>query len=267
MVVPVRHLITAVCSILLLCPPAAHASATRIHDERIFVPVLIYHHVKWLKPSDNAIERGLTVLPRQFTDELSYLETHGYHTITASQLVAFLRSGRALPSRPVALTFDDGYADVYYSAYHTLRQHHMTATFFIVPGFLGSRRYLTWRQVVDMAAHGMDIEAHTMSHPDLTLIKTAQVGYELKTSRSELEARLHRGVHVMAYPYGDYNAAVLSAAVRAGYWAAFTTHEGWRMTSAALLTLPRVYVDLDDATAIFAGRLTASSTVLAADPN
>jgi peptidoglycan/xylan/chitin deacetylase (PgdA/CDA1 family) len=112
----------------------------------------------------------------------------------------------------------------------------------------------------------MDIESHTMTHPDLTTISPAHVRWQLAESRRELQARLHRSVRLFAYPYGSYSPLVVSAVARAGYLAAFTTRQGWWQTSAGLLTEPRVYVDLDDTIQIFAGRLRAEARVLADDP-
>jgi peptidoglycan/xylan/chitin deacetylase (PgdA/CDA1 family) len=232
----------------------------------VFAPVLIYHHVKPLKASDDAIERGLTVLPGQFEAQLHYLRVAGYHVVTLQQLVQFLRSGTVLPARPVALTFDDGYADVFHGVYEPLLRAHLRGTFFIVPSFLGTPRYLNWRQVLTMAAHGMDIEAHTMTHPDLTHIGPRSLHWQLTASRRELQAKLHHAVRLLAYPYGAYNPAVLAAVSRAGYLAAFTTQEGWVESSTNSLKEPRVYVDLDDSISIFAGRVRDDPRVLAQDP-
>jgi peptidoglycan/xylan/chitin deacetylase (PgdA/CDA1 family) len=232
----------------------------------VFAPVLIYHHVKWLKPSDDAIERGLTVLPGEFDWQVNYLASHHYGVITARQLANHLVSGAALPPHPVVLTFDDGYSDVYPDVYRVLLRLHLKATFFIVPGFLNTPRYLTWREVETMAAHGMDIEAHSMSHPDLTTLSPRSVRWQLTQSRAELQSHIHVPVHVFAYPYGAHSPAVIGAVSRAGYTLAFTTEEGWVESSSRLLTEPRVYIDLDDSHAIFIGRLSANPQVLAEDP-
>jgi peptidoglycan/xylan/chitin deacetylase (PgdA/CDA1 family) len=142
----------------------------------------------------------------------------------------------------------------------------MTATFFIIAGKVGQPRYLTWSQVLDMDRHGMDIEAHTMSHPDLTIVPPAQDWGEIDESRIVLQSRLHHSVVLFAYPYGAYNALVLNDVRRARYWAAFTTHQGWWQQASQALTLPRVYVDRDDTLSILAGRLTGDPRVLAEDP-
>jgi peptidoglycan/xylan/chitin deacetylase (PgdA/CDA1 family) len=264
---PVKRTALAVLvAVSVLAAGAEPSTGGAARPRRAFVPVLIYHHVKWLKPSDDAIERGLTVLPTQFASELSYLTSAGYHTITAADLVSFLRGGKNLPARPVVLTFDDGYTDVFQGVYAQLLRRHMRATFFIVPGFLNTPRYLSWKQVEAMAAHGMDVEAHSMSHPDLTIVGPAQLSHEVSASRQELQTRLHRAVRVFAYPYGAFDAQVEAALTRAGFIASFTTQQGWWQSAAQLLTLPRVYVDIDDTPAIFRGRLADSPTVLARDP-
>ncbi len=253
-------------AVAVLCTSLHSHAASAPTTRQVFAPVLIYHHVKPLKPSDDAFERGLTVLPGQFAAQLRYLRTGGYHVVTVRQLVQYLHSGAVLPPRPVALTFDDGYADVFQGAYEPLRRAHLSATFFIVPSFLGTPRYLTWRQVKTMSDHGMDIEAHTMTHPDLTRIGPRSVQWQLAESRRELQTNLHRSVRLLAYPYGAYDPAVVAAASRAGYLAAFTTQEGWIESSAHPLREPRVYVDLDDSLPIFAGRVRGDPQVLAQDP-
>lgn len=259
-----RALALAASATIPLTPSGAAMSTRAPHT--VFAPVLIYHHVKWPKPVDNAIERGLTVLPGAFADQLHFLQSNGYHAISAAMLVSGIRRGASLPSRPVVLTFDDGYTDMYLNVYRVLRSRNLTATFFIVPGFLGTPRYLTWAQVMDMSRHGMDIEAHTMTHPDLRLIPVSHLSGEVAGSRWTLERRLHRKVDLFAYPYGGYNAAILRAVTAAGFTAAFTTRQGWNQSSSALLTLPRVYVDQDDTIPIFAGRLRADPLALAQDP-
>src|SRR5947209_2756890 len=181
---------------------AAVASPARAAPRTEMVPVFIYHHVKHLKPNEDAIERGLTILPAQFLTQMRKLLAAGFHTVTAARLIGSLRAGASLPTRPVVLTFDDGYADVFTNVYPVLLRLRLTATFFIVPGFLGRSRYLTWNQVLTMARHGMDIEAHTLTHPDLTTLSEAAIWREIWGSRHTLQQRLHRPVRVLAYPYG-----------------------------------------------------------------
>lgn len=246
MVVPLRSRLPILCALLFGLGAGFSAAPAGAAPRLIYAPVLVYHHIKWLKPSDDAIERGLTILPTQFAAQLNVLERDRYHPITAAYLIHDLRAGRRLPSRPVVLTFDDGYTDVYRDVYKVLLRRHLRATFFIVPGFLDQPRYLTWAQVEDMAKHGMDIEAHTMTHPDLTTLSAASVRYQLDVSRQILQRRIHHPVRILAYPYGAYNAGVLRAVARAGFWAAFTTFQSPWLNTRSLLQLSRVYPNHSD---------------------
>lgn len=267
MVVPLAQirLLTGLMLGLSLCLAPAVDAGSATHD-RVFVPVLIMHHVKPDKPSDDAIELGLTIPPARFDADMAYLASHHYHTVTARTLVSYLRNGGTLPSRSVVLTFDDGYTDMYSYVLPVLRRYHMHATFFIIAGLVGGPRYLTWPQVRALERQGMDIEAHTMTHPDLTIVPRAQVWGEIYRSRQVLQSKLDHSVVVFAYPYGSYNALVLQDVKKAGYWAAFTTHQGWWQQARQALTLPRVYIDRDDTIPILAGRLQGDPRILAEDP-
>lgn len=236
-----RRLPAPFLAVALLVPGAPLHLAAK--PRTVCAPVLIYHHVKPIVPSDDAIERGLTVVPSVFKSQLMYLTKHHFHFVTVTQVVAAMRGVGSLPSKPVALTFDDGYADVYPDVFKLLRARHLTASFFIVPGFLNTPRYLTWKEVADMSRHGMDIEAHTMTHPDLALIGASQLWTELKESRDLLQSHLHKQIKIMAYPYGAYDAAVLAEVHKAGYVAAFTTAYGTCLGPRHLLTLPRIYAN------------------------
>jgi peptidoglycan/xylan/chitin deacetylase (PgdA/CDA1 family) len=238
---------------------ARPAAAAHPNVRQYYVPVLIYHHIKWSKPSDDATERGLTIYPTQFAAHIKYLRTNHYHAISALTLTEALRGSARIPSKPVVLTFDDGYTDIYDNVYKVLRRDHMTATFFIIAGLVGQPRYLTWPQIEDMAKHGMDIEAHTMTHPDLTVVPAAQTWGEIYQSRLVLQQHLHRPVHVFCYPYGAYDTLVLQDVKKAGYWAAFTTQEGYIESSAHMLTLPRVYANHDDSVPVNASMIHAGT--------
>ena len=65
----------------------------------------------------------------------------------------------------VAITFDDGNASDLEHALPALRERGLRATFFVVAGRLGTPRFLDERGVRALAAAGMEIGCHGMSHP------------------------------------------------------------------------------------------------------
>jgi peptidoglycan/xylan/chitin deacetylase (PgdA/CDA1 family) len=97
---------------------------------------------------------------------------------------------------------------------------------------------MPWETLCDFAADGIEIGSHSVSHPHLTELSDGELRDELVDSREEIEARVGRPCRFLAYPYGDNDARVRSAARRAGYLAAYTLRAGW--PGADPFALPRV---------------------------
>ena len=89
-----------------------------------------------------------------------------------------------------------------------------------------SELMLTWDQVREMETGGVDIEAHTVTHPILTKVSPGQLQDELSRSKARLEEQLQKPVRLFAYPNGkppDFSPAVAEAVRRNGFECAVTT--------------------------------------------
>lgn len=150
-------------------PPAESAS----------VPILMYHVVapfpdpsQWNSTYAYDLEYGLTVTPSQFAAQMAYLSAAGAHAISLTRLADFLLYGLPLPSKPVAITFDDGRESPMQNAVPVLRTYGYTATFFVPSGLVGRyvttragtnpQHYLSWTQIDQLAHSGFWIEDHTL---------------------------------------------------------------------------------------------------------
>jgi peptidoglycan/xylan/chitin deacetylase (PgdA/CDA1 family) len=150
----------------------------------------------------------------------------------------------------VSITFDDGFLDNFEQALPALERHRVPATFFVATGFLGGRfgpprgelPMMEASHLVEVAARGHEIGAHTVSHPRLTRISLDSAREEMSGSKAFLEDLLHRRVVSFAYPKGDYNAAVRDAARDLGFQNAVTVEEGLVRDRPDWLALPRVWV-------------------------
>ncbi len=80
------------------------------------VPILMYHYIHPDPGPDDPVGQGLSVSPELFADPLAYLAEQGYSTITMAELADAWQGRRSLPSKPIVLTFDDGYRDFYTNA-------------------------------------------------------------------------------------------------------------------------------------------------------
>jgi peptidoglycan/xylan/chitin deacetylase (PgdA/CDA1 family) len=89
---------------------------------------------------------------------------------------------------------------------------------------------LTPEMVVNLDRHGIEIGAHTVSHPILTSLDDASAMHEIATSKRELEAIVGKPVPLFAYPNGkvgkDFDARHVAMVREAGFQAAFTTAVG-----------------------------------------
>jgi len=79
-----------------------------------------------------------------FDEKMGWLK-RWFNVLPLAEAVAGLRDGK-LPSRPAAITFDDGYADNRTVALPILQRHGLPATFFVCSGFVDGGRM--WNDTV-----------------------------------------------------------------------------------------------------------------------
>ena len=185
---------------------------------KVEVPILVYHHIGSSFPVGSRTERRLTVTVEIFDQQMKYLRENGYHVITFADLVNCLNNVEKLPSKPVILSFDDGWEDQFVYALPRLEEYHYFATFFVVTNFVGSRGFVSWAKLRTIVAEGMEVGSHSRSHPYLDKIGNPNILWDqIYTSKQILESQLGVAVDEFAYPYGSYNATAASTVRLAGY--------------------------------------------------
>ena len=170
---------------------------------------------------------SLSIPPADFDEQMHYLSSHGYVTITPDELYSGLNGEIELPPKPVLITFDDGYADNYTNAFPILKYYGMRATIFVIPAFVGVySNYLTWDEMREMEDNGITIESHTMHHYKLEELPDDEIRSELLNSKLKIEEELGHPVEFLAYPTGTYNLHIAGIAKEVGYKGAFTIKYG-----------------------------------------
>jgi len=199
------------------------------------IPVLTYHHIgegpEWyyVRASD-------------FEQQLDFLKNSGYTPISVMELAEGLSGRRQLPSRPIVITFDDGYEDNYLAAMPILGKVGMRGTFFIVTGKMGQPGYLSWQQAKEMSARGMEIGSHTVNHYTLNEINLKELERELLASRLMLENNIPAAAPIFANPFGETSPAVVDLLGRAGYTAACSSVVGINQPGENLFMIRRLSV-------------------------
>jgi peptidoglycan/xylan/chitin deacetylase (PgdA/CDA1 family) len=211
------------------------------------IPVLMYHEIA----DKSEIHSPLAVTPAAFADQLSYLHDLDWRTISAAALSAILTDGDAvLPEKTVVLSFDDGYENFYTQAMPQLSKHGFTATLFMTSGWVkearphapGVPRMLSWAQLSDLASGGIEIGAHSITHPELDQLTGKRLHDELFDSKRQLEDRLGMEVPGLAYPFGYSNSAVRQLAHQAGYTYAYAVDNRTATPEADQFAVPRLTV-------------------------
>lgn len=223
------------------------------------VPILMYHVLS--APPAVAPYPDLFVRPAKFRAEMRWLARNGYRAITLKRAYDNWTKGAPLPARPVVVSFDDGYLSQYTQGYRTLRALHWPGVLNLEVNFLrpvGGMR--PWR-VRKLIAAGWEIDAHTLTHPDLTKVGDAQLWNEVDGSRRVLRRDFHVPIDFFCYPSGRYDDHVVAAVRRAGYLGATTTNYGLARPP-DFFRLDRIRINGSDSLGGFAAKvrnLTASA--------
>jgi len=208
------------------------------------VPILMYHYVSEAPDPSDAVRVDLSVPPAAFREHLQALREAGYETITMHDLTMALQTGAELPAKPILLTFDDGYRDAYTEAFPALRDAGYVGTFFLLtePIDAGNPAYVTWDQVKEMHAAGMEMQAHGYTHVELRDRSVDYLVWQMLGSKEAIEERTGETVRFFCYPSGRYDEVAIQVLRSAHYWAAVTTQQGVDHASDRLFELQRLRV-------------------------
>jgi peptidoglycan/xylan/chitin deacetylase (PgdA/CDA1 family) len=165
----------------------------------------------------------ISVAPRVFRDQVRWLATGPVRVLGLAEL---LRDDG--PGDAVAITFDDGFANLAAVGAPALQEHGLGATVFAVSEHVGGTNawggrtdprvptlpLCNWATLGTLAASGFEIGAHTRHHSDLTTCSTAAIEDEIAGSCSRLREELGLPIRSFAYPYGSTDDRVADVAGR-----------------------------------------------------
>lgn len=236
-------------------------------ERAVSVPILMYHRVA---PRDDgpASLAQYRVTPEAFEAQLTWLRQNGYTGISPADLASAMEEGRAIPGRPVLLTFDDGYRDFATTAWPLLQHHGLSATVAVVTGKMGGvadwdekfgtpAPLMTWEELQHVAAQGADVASHSATHRAFPSLSAEEVLKEAVLSAQAIERTTGSLPDTLIYPYGSYDRLSGRACELAGYRLGLGTASGIATLLADPMQMPRVEVSGFDDIGAFAARLTA----------
>lgn len=228
---------------------------------------LAWPHTVWATPSARALSilayhrfgstvaDSMTVRSATFAAQLQFLRKHNYRIVPLRPAVLALQAHAALPARAVAISVDDGHRTVYSDLLPLVLEAQIPVTLFIYPSAISNAAYaMSWQQLAELRASGcFDIQSHSYWHPNFKIEKRRLppadyarfVQLQLEKPRQVLRQKLGVEADLLAWPFGIYDAELMTAARAAAYLAAFSIDARPVSADDALLALPR-FLMVDD---------------------
>ncbi len=175
-------------------------------SRRRAVPILMYHAIAD-DTDDRAAPYFRTVTSAaRFAEHVDFFTRNGWQALSLSAAMAVLQDPEADASKTVAVTFDDGFRDIYTTAQPLLASAGFGATVFLSTDFL-DRRFVTGREclrrseVRTLSAQGIEFGSHSVTHRRLVTLSQAELRQELTVSKQEIEDLTGQPVTLFSYPY------------------------------------------------------------------
>jgi peptidoglycan/xylan/chitin deacetylase (PgdA/CDA1 family) len=212
--------------------------------------ILMYHRV-----SDRGSDATLRyrVTPAALAEQLGYLRDAGLQGTTLAEWTSAIHARQAIGPGRVVLTFDDAYEDFEETALPLLQQYGIRAALFVVTDRAGGTntwdaaldepvRLMDWAAIGRAADAGIEIGAHSATHPPLTGLAPADIVAEASRARADIQRNIGRTVTAFAYPYGDSDPVVEHLVGGCGFLTGVTCRPGRSALQDRPLRLPRIEI-------------------------
>jgi peptidoglycan/xylan/chitin deacetylase (PgdA/CDA1 family) len=199
-------------------------------------PIFVYHD--FVETAGAAAPRGHTYVLDQarFATHLDALAAVGARPTRLADAVG------AAAGRRFVLSFDDGHISNYTVACARLLERGWPGCFFIVASRIGKPEALGWSELRAMAAAGMEIGSHSLTHPFLQHASDAEIRREFGESKRILEDGLGQAVTLASLPYGSATPRLRAVIAELGYRAFCTSAPGLVDDRTDAFALPRIAI-------------------------
>lgn len=177
------------------CGFAASAIDAKNTDVKNTFEVFSYHDVR--DNVDGDLEQETTAIStKNLARHFAWMQAHGYHPISINDLLDAASGKKQLPSKPVLLTFDDGYESLYSRVYPLLKLYKYPAVSALVGSWLEvnagenvrygdelvpREHFLSTSQIkemsdsglVEFASHSFDLHHGVQANPQGNMIAAA----------------------------------------------------------------------------------------------
>jgi peptidoglycan/xylan/chitin deacetylase (PgdA/CDA1 family) len=217
----------------------------------------MYHVIAAAPPG--ARYGGLWVAPATLQAQVAALAHAGYQAVTLDAVLDGWSGRDTLPAHPVVLSFDDGYLSQGRDAGAILGRQRWPGVLNLAWHNLGVPGGISRTRVRELIAAGWEVDAHSLTHPDLTALGPQALKREVAGSRAAIQDAFKIPVNAFCYPAGRFDPAVEAAVRAAGYRAATSELPGPATPTQDRYALSRIRVDASDTPQTVLERVRAST--------
>ena len=170
-----------------------------LQEERS-IPIFSYYTVADGKGSDYAKIEPDEVKQKSFEEQVRFAKTNGYSLITFEDLANLEQY-----DKPVMLTFDGCYSDVYSVVYPFIKQENVKINLFVCPEYLDQPGRLTTAQVQEMKNSGLvSLQcASLLDAGHLDKLTEAELTAKLESIKNSVRQLSGKEPLAFAYPIGQ----------------------------------------------------------------
>jgi len=205
--------------------------------------ILLYHRFgEDAYPSTN-------IRLEQLDTQISLLKEGGYHFMSLGEIAARLEAKEKLPEKTITIAVDDAYKSVITNGWPRLKAAGIPMTLFVSTDPVdsassqASSNYMTWDDVRQLKAEGVEIGHHSASHLHMPHAGLEAAMADVRRASQRFEAELGQVPSLFAYPYGEYDDEIKAAVKAEGFTAAFAQFSSPAATWSDPFALPRFPVN------------------------
>lgn len=182
-------------------PDVRQAANTAVEIlQKAEVPVLCYHRISESAKGDYSVS------PATFEAHMKVLADSGFQSVLPDQLYDYLVYNKALPEKPVMISFDDSRTEHVEIAAPVMERFGFKGVFFIMTITYNKKNYMTTDQIKQLSENGHTIGLHSWDHTMATKYKEeTDWQQQVVNPKAKLEGIMGKPVDYWAYPNGVYD--------------------------------------------------------------
>ncbi len=217
------------------------------------IKILMYHRVINDKPEE--YNHWHYVTTAEFKNQMKLIDMLGFTPITFADYQLYQEDKLTLPSKPIIITFDDGYMDTFENALPILSHMGMKAVIFV----MGNRKLkravwdergeddvcplMTDEQIKKAKQMDFEIGSHSLNHDELSSLPEHEAVYSVNKSKKEIESILEEPIHTFAYPYGKLDENLQKIVENSGFQFACGVYTGSPKFGETIMDFRRIAIN------------------------